>query len=75
MAVALRTSLIWHDEVMKDLVAEAPTKVTLGRTGKSTLIGGTHDSDTVSALVRSISPLRRPAHSLTRPSLWELPES
>src|SRR5687768_7209766 len=38
MAVALRTSLIWHDEVMQDLVAEAPTKITLGRTGKSTFV-------------------------------------
>jgi hypothetical protein len=38
MAVALRTSLIWHDEVMKDLVAEAPTKITLGRAGNSTFV-------------------------------------
>ena len=38
MAVALRTSLIWHDEVMKDLVASAPTKVTLGKSGSSTFV-------------------------------------
>ena len=34
--VALRTSLIWHDEVMDDLVIDRPKKVTLGRTGSAT---------------------------------------
>jgi hypothetical protein len=34
--VALRTSLIWHDEVMDDLVIDRPKKITLGRTGSST---------------------------------------
>ncbi|MFN0248369.1 MAG: AgmX/PglI C-terminal domain-containing protein [Kofleriaceae bacterium] len=30
MSTALRTSLIWHDEVMDDVVHEKPTRVTLG---------------------------------------------
>jgi hypothetical protein len=34
--VALRTSLIWHDEVMDDVVVERPRKITLGRSGKTT---------------------------------------
>ena len=28
--VALRTALIWHDEVMQDVVAQNPKKITLG---------------------------------------------
>src|SRR5690348_4881628 len=35
-SVALHTALIWHDEVMHDLVFEKPTRVTLGRDGRST---------------------------------------
>lgn len=35
-AVALRTSLIWHDEVMDDIVLSKPGKITLGRGRKST---------------------------------------
>ena len=38
MTVALRTALIWHDEVMNDVVVEKPTKITLGNTGKSTFV-------------------------------------
>jgi hypothetical protein len=34
--VALRTALIWHDEVMNDVVSHAPGPITLGATGKST---------------------------------------
>ena len=34
--VALRTALIWRDEVMDDLVAEVPQKITVGHKGKST---------------------------------------
>jgi hypothetical protein len=37
-AVALRTSLIWHDEVMDDVVLEKPRKITLGRGRKSTFV-------------------------------------
>lgn len=36
--VALRTALIWHDEVMSDVVVEKPTKITLGATGKATFV-------------------------------------
>nr|MBA3818641.1 hypothetical protein [Deltaproteobacteria bacterium] len=36
--VALRTALIWHDEVMSDVVVEKPTKITLGKTGKATFV-------------------------------------
>ncbi|MBA3502807.1 MAG: AgmX/PglI C-terminal domain-containing protein [Myxococcota bacterium] len=36
--VALRTALIWHDEVMSDVVVEKPRKITLGKTGKSTFV-------------------------------------
>lgn len=36
--VALRTALIWHDEVMSDVVVEKPTKITLGKAGKATFI-------------------------------------
>lgn len=32
----LRTSLIWHDEVMSDLVHEKPAKVTIGSSGEAT---------------------------------------
>ena len=31
--VALRTALIWHDEVMSDVVVEKPRKITLGKSG------------------------------------------
>ncbi|MGE5182716.1 MAG: AgmX/PglI C-terminal domain-containing protein [Acidobacteriota bacterium] len=36
--VALRTALIWHDEVMDDVVIEKPTKITVGSVGKPTFI-------------------------------------
>jgi outer membrane biosynthesis protein TonB len=36
--VALRTALIWHDEVMNDVVSEKPQKITLGKSGKSTFV-------------------------------------
>jgi len=36
--VALRTALIWHDEVMSDVVSEKPQKITLGKSGKSTFV-------------------------------------
>ncbi|NVB81450.1 MAG: AgmX/PglI C-terminal domain-containing protein [Kofleriaceae bacterium] len=36
--VALRTSLIWHDEVMEDLVAHKPMKITVGNTGTPTFV-------------------------------------
>ena len=36
--VALRTALIWHDEVMSDVVVEKPRKITLGKTGTSTFV-------------------------------------
>ena len=35
-SVALRVALIWHDEVMDDVVLEKPRPITLGATGKST---------------------------------------
>src|SRR3954468_2173670 len=38
MAVALRTALIWHDEVMHDVVIEKPRPITLGAEGKSTFV-------------------------------------
>lgn len=38
MSVALRTALIWHDEVMSDVVSEKPRKITLGATGKATFV-------------------------------------
>jgi outer membrane biosynthesis protein TonB len=34
--VALRTALIWHDEVMDDVVVHKPTKITIGSAGKTT---------------------------------------
>ena len=37
-AVALRTSLIWHDEVMGDVVVAKPKKITLGRGRRSTFV-------------------------------------
>lgn len=36
--VALRTALIWRDEVMEDVVLEKPTSVTIGHVGKPTFI-------------------------------------
>ena len=36
--VALRTSLIWQDEVMEDLVAHKPMKITVGNTGTPTFV-------------------------------------
>jgi len=36
--VALRTALIWHDEVMDDVVSEKPVKITVGHAGKPTFI-------------------------------------
>ena len=36
--VALRTALIWRDEVMDDVVLEKPTKITVGHVGKPTFI-------------------------------------
>jgi hypothetical protein len=37
-AVALRTSLIWHDEVMGDVVLDKPRKITLGHSRRSTFV-------------------------------------
>ena len=34
--VALRTTLIWHGEVMEDLVSDQPVPITLGATGQTT---------------------------------------
>ena len=34
--VALRTALVWHDEVMDDVVVHKPTNITVGSEGKST---------------------------------------
>src|SRR5205085_9079056 len=36
--LALRTALIWHDEVMQDIVLEKPAKITVGSKGKPTFI-------------------------------------
>jgi hypothetical protein len=36
--VALRTALIWHDEVMDDVVSEKPIAITIGSTGKPTFV-------------------------------------
>ncbi len=36
--VALRTALIWHDEVMSDVVAEQPRTITVGHKGKPTFV-------------------------------------
>src|SRR5512138_1277575 len=38
MTVALRTSLIWNDEVMDDVVIERPAPVTLGASGDTTFV-------------------------------------
>lgn len=35
---ALRTALIWNDEVMEDLVLDKPRSITLGRTGNTTFV-------------------------------------
>jgi len=35
---ALRVALIWHDEVMSDVVLEKPRAITLGSEGKSTFV-------------------------------------
>jgi hypothetical protein len=35
---ALRTALIWHDEVMEDVVLAKPRRITLGQSGKSTFV-------------------------------------
>jgi hypothetical protein len=35
---ALRTALIWHDEVMDDLVLAKPRKITIGPSGKCTFV-------------------------------------
>jgi hypothetical protein len=35
---ALRTALIWHDEVMEDLVLAKPRRITIGPSGKSTFV-------------------------------------
>ncbi|MDB4953130.1 MAG: hypothetical protein JWO36_699 [Myxococcales bacterium] len=37
-SVALRTSLIWHDEVMNDLVSEKPQAISIGPSSASTFI-------------------------------------
>ncbi len=36
--VALRTALIWRDEVMSDLVADKPQKITIGHKGTPTFV-------------------------------------
>jgi hypothetical protein len=36
--VALRASLVWHDEVMEDVVLEKPAAVTLGASGTPTFV-------------------------------------
>ncbi|HEU4729274.1 MAG TPA: AgmX/PglI C-terminal domain-containing protein [Kofleriaceae bacterium] len=38
MTTALRTALIWHDEVMNDLVLDKPQAVTLGPGGRTTFV-------------------------------------
>ncbi len=38
MTLALRTALIWHDEVMSDVVVDKPTVITLGNSGTSTFV-------------------------------------
>ncbi len=38
MTIALRTALIWHDEVMSDVVVDRPTKITLGTSPKATFV-------------------------------------
>lgn len=36
--MVLRTSLIWHDEVMEDLILDEPRKITLGQGRRSTFV-------------------------------------
>jgi hypothetical protein len=36
--MGLRTALIWHDEVMDDLVLDRPRPVTIGHTGRTTFV-------------------------------------
>ena len=38
MTIALRTALIWHDEVMSDVVIDKPRPITLGAEGKTTFV-------------------------------------
>ena len=38
MGLALRASLIWHDEVMADVVHEKPAPVTIGTDSSSTFV-------------------------------------
>ncbi|HEX7839915.1 MAG TPA: hypothetical protein VF469_20705, partial [Kofleriaceae bacterium] len=35
---ALRASLIWHDEVMEDLVLDKPRRITIGQGRRSTFV-------------------------------------
>ena len=37
-AVQLRTSLVWHGEVMADHVLTTPAAITLGATGRATFV-------------------------------------
>jgi hypothetical protein len=36
--MGLRTALIWHDEVMDDLVIDKPRPITIGHTGRTTFV-------------------------------------
>ena len=36
--MGLRTSLIWHDEVMEDLVLDKPRPITIGQNGRTTFV-------------------------------------
>jgi hypothetical protein len=36
--MALRVALIWHDEVMEDLVLDQPRAITIGQSGRSTFV-------------------------------------
>ena len=38
MSTALRAALIWHDEVMSDVVVDKPTRLTIGSTADSTFV-------------------------------------
>jgi outer membrane biosynthesis protein TonB len=38
VTLALRTALVWHDEVMDDLVFKQPQSITLGRTAGATFV-------------------------------------
>ncbi len=55
-STGLRTSLIWHDEVMSDLVHEKPAKVTIGSASEATFT--TPDVGTQSAYA-IVTPGRR----------------